>query len=49
MVIAAYRPKPGRAGDLRERMRHHLSTLKGEKLVTDRPSIMMVAKDGTVI
>ena len=49
IVIVAYRPKPGKAADLEALMNSHLSTLKAERLVTDRESILMRAEDGTVI
>ena len=49
MVIAVYRPKPGKDAELLERMREHLPVLRQEGLVTDRPSIMMRAKDGTIL
>ena len=49
MVIACYRPKPGKNEALRALMPTHLSTLRREGLVTGRESIMMEAEDGTVI
>ena len=49
IVIVGYKPKPGKAEALRELMREHLPVLKQQNLVTDRPSIMMEAKDGTII
>src|SRR5947207_15854353 len=49
IVIVAYKPKPGKEEGLREVMRTHLPTLKSQGLVTDRPSVMMEAKDGTII
>lgn len=49
IVIACYKPKPGKTDGLRELMREHLPTLKNQGLVTDRASIMMEAKDGTII
>ena len=49
IVIACYRPKPGKEADLASLMPTHLSTLRGEGLVTGRDSIMMKAKDGTII
>ncbi|MBS1519808.1 MAG: hypothetical protein JST50_02335 [Bacteroidetes bacterium] len=49
IVIACYKPKPGKAEGLKELMREHLPTLKNQGLVTDRASIMMEAKDGTII
>jgi len=49
IVIVAYKPKAGKAEALRQLMREHLSILKQQQLVTDRASIMMEAKDGTII
>ncbi|MEP6513876.1 MAG: hypothetical protein ABJA79_08400 [Parafilimonas sp.] len=49
IVIVAYKPKEGKAETLRQLMREHYSILKSENLVTDRASVMMEAKDGTII
>ena len=49
IVIAGYKPKPGKGGALKELMKTHLPRLKAENLVTDRKSIMMEAADGTII
>ena len=49
IVIACYRPKAGKNEALRALMQTHLSTLRSEGLVTDRKSIMMEAKDGTIL
>ncbi len=49
IVIAGYKPKAGKAQALHQLMREHLSVLKDQGLVTDRASIMMEAKDGTII
>jgi hypothetical protein len=49
IVIVGYKPKPGKEEALRQLMREHLSVLKRLSLVTDRPSIMMEAKDGTIL
>lgn len=49
VVIAAYRPKPGKAGELRELMKSHVERLRAEDLVTDRDPIVMEAADGTII
>ena len=49
ITIACYKPKPGKAELLHELMYTHLPTLKEQNLVTDRASIMMQAKDGTII
>jgi quinol monooxygenase YgiN len=49
IAIAAYRPKPGKSEALRQLMREHLPTLHRLGLVTDRASIMMESKDGTIV
>ena len=49
VVIACYRPKPGRAAELDVLMATHVSTLRSQGLATDRVPIMMRASDGTVI
>ena len=47
--IVAYKPKEGKAEALQQLMRQHYSILKSQGLVTDRASVMMEAKDGTII
>ena len=49
IVIAAYKPKPGKKGALKELMKTHLPRLKEQGLVTNRESIMMIAADGTIV
>ncbi len=49
IVIVGYKPKAGKTEALRQLMREHLAVLKTQGLVTDRASIMMEAKDGTII
>lgn len=49
IVIAAYRPKPGRQQALERLMRHHHERLRAEGLVTDRQPTLMRARDGTII
>ena len=49
IVIACYRPKAGKDEELRALMRDHLKILKSQNLVTDRDSILMSARDGTVV
>lgn len=49
IVIACYRPHPGKEAALEALMRTHLPALKSQGLVTDRPSIMMKAGDGTIV
>ncbi|MFM7784511.1 MAG: hypothetical protein ACKPE6_07705, partial [Gammaproteobacteria bacterium] len=49
VVIAAFRPKPGRADGLLQIVQRHHAVLVGQGLVTDRPRIVMRAADGTLI
>ena|ERR1700756_5103663 len=49
IVIVAYKPKPGKAGALKELTKTHVPRLKKEGLVTDRAAIIMEATDGTII
>ena len=49
ITIACYKPKPGKAEALHLLMREHLPILRSQDLVTDRDSIIMEAKDGTII
>jgi len=49
IVIAAYRPKPGKDAALRELLHDHVPFLRREGLVTDRIPILGRAKDGTYI
>lgn len=49
IVIVAYRPKPGKDAELQALMREHLARLRRAGLVTDRESIMMQARDGTIV
>lgn len=49
VVIACYRPKPGRQQALRQLMRSHVSTLRSAALVTSRAPITMEAADGTIV
>jgi hypothetical protein len=48
VVIACYRPKPGKEAALLAETRAHWSTLRSEGLVTDRIPIIARAADGTV-
>ena|SRR5688572_2920101 len=47
IVMVGYKPKEGKAKQLQQLMREHL--LKQQNLVTERISIMMEAKDRTII
>jgi len=49
IVIACYKPKPGKEDALKRLMETHLPRLKAEGLVTDRESIIMEARDGTIL
>jgi quinol monooxygenase YgiN len=49
VVIACYRPKPGKGAELESLMREHVPILRAQALVTDRVPIAMRAKDGTVV
>ena len=49
LVIATYRPKPGKEEALREAVAGHIDILHGEALITDRPTVRMVASDGTLL
>jgi hypothetical protein len=49
IAVACYKPKPGCDAALAELVREHLPILRSQNLVTDRESIMMRSKDGTII
>lgn len=49
IVIAAYRPKPGKADILLAEVRDHTHLLRSEGLATDRPATVMRAKDGVIV
>lgn len=49
VVVAAYRPKPGREKELEQLVREHVPTLRRLGLATDRKAIAMRALDGTVL
>ena len=49
MVMALFRPKAGREGDLLECMRDHLPVLRSQGLATDRPTLVLRAGDGTLV
>jgi len=49
IVIAAYRPKPGRGTALEALMQQHHQRLHAEGLVTEREPVLMRAADGTII
>jgi len=49
MVMALFRPKPGKEADLMACMRDHLPVLRGQGLATERPSLILRAGDGTLV
>lgn len=49
VVIAVYRPREGKEQQLLAVVKEHLPILRGQGLVTDRPSVVMRAKDGTIV
>jgi quinol monooxygenase YgiN len=49
LVIACFKPKPGKADKLLEVLRDHQPVLRSQGLVTDRAAIVMRAADGTII
>lgn len=49
MVIACYRPKPGKDAELLALTRTHLPILVKEGLAEDRPATLGRAKDGTLV
>ncbi len=49
IVIAAYRPHPGKEAALLQEVKEHLPTLRRCALVTDRPAVVMRAADGTLV
>jgi quinol monooxygenase YgiN len=48
-VIVAYRPKPGKGGELLEFVRSRVPTLRKEGFVSDRAPTIMRARDGTIL
>ncbi|MDP8994177.1 MAG: hypothetical protein M3N07_04205 [Pseudomonadota bacterium] len=49
MVIAAYRPKEGKAEELEALVRDHVPFLRRLGLASDRPAAAMRAKNGEII
>jgi len=49
IVIACYRPNPGKVQDLHDLVRAHVHRLRELRLVTEREPIVMESKDGTVL
>jgi hypothetical protein len=48
-TIAAYRPRPGKAGELMDSCASTTACLRGAGLVTDRRPYVMRAADGTLV
>jgi hypothetical protein len=49
VVFALYRPHAGKDAELRRLLTQHLPTLRRLELITDRPAILVRAKDGTYV
>ncbi len=49
LVIACYRPRPGKREELMAAVGAHLDVLRDEGLVTDRTPVLMRAADGTLV
>ena len=49
IVIATFRPKPGKNELLMEAVREHLPVLRNEGLITDRKGYAMISEDGSII
>ena len=48
-VIAAYKSKPGKEEQLLAAVRKHCGVLRAENLISDKPSHVMRAGDGTIV
>ena|SRR5271156_4142225 len=49
ITVACYKPRPGKEEELMELVRNHLPSLRALDLVTERASIVMRTKDGTIV
>jgi hypothetical protein len=49
IVFALYRPHPGKDAELRLLIAQHLPVLRRLELVTERPAILVRAKNGTYV
>ncbi|RYG26638.1 MAG: hypothetical protein EON93_21300 [Burkholderiales bacterium] len=49
LVVAAYRALPGKESVLLAEVRDHVPLLRSEGLATDRPTVVMRAKDGAIV
>ena len=48
-AIAAYRPRPGQEANLLGIVKKHTPLLRSEDLITDHPTSLMRAQDGTLV
>ena len=49
IVIATYKPKPGKEKNLDRLVRDHVKVLRNQGLATLRPPMIMKSADGTVV
>lgn len=49
IVIATYRPKPGKEAILDRLVKNHVKVLRNQGLATLRPPMIMKSADGTVV
>jgi quinol monooxygenase YgiN len=49
VFMALYRPKPGKADELKEVLKLHIPILREEELITSRELLTLQAEDGTII
>lgn len=49
LSVVAYRPKPGMEAELMELSKEHVPYLRSIGLVTERPHVVALAGDGTVV
>lgn len=49
IAIACYKPKPGKAEELKNLVKTHHAAMLAEGLVTERQPVLMQSVDGTVV
>ena len=49
IVFALYRPKAGHEAELEQLVRRHGPVLRERELITDRPTVLGLAADGTFV
>jgi quinol monooxygenase YgiN len=49
IVIATYKPKPGKEHALDRLVKNHVKVLRNQGLATQRPPMIMKSADGTVV